>query len=113
MSSVDVRICVGIFGEAGRRARDSKTLPGKRRDAGSGQGYGSALAGLDQIQFDCPFDGRPASLDVEFAVDTLGMSADGAQGDGEFAGDLRTGKLGLEQAENFQLTLAERLDQGR
>ena len=30
MSSVDVRICVGIFGEAGRRARDSKTLPDKQ-----------------------------------------------------------------------------------
>ena len=67
--------------------------------------------GLDQIQFDCPLDSRPASLDVEFAVDTLGMSADGAQGDREFAGDLWTGKLGLEQAENFQLTLAERIDE--
>ena len=30
MSSVDVRICVGIFGEAGKRARDSKTLPDKQ-----------------------------------------------------------------------------------
>ena len=59
MSSVDVRICVGIFGEAG-----------------SGQGYGNALAGLDQIQFDGPFDSRPASLDIEFTVDALGMSAD-------------------------------------
>jgi hypothetical protein len=76
-----------------------------------GQGYGSALAGLDQIQFDCPFDGRPASLDVEFTVDALGMSADGAQGDREFAGDLRTGQLSFEQAENFQLTLAERLNE--
>ena len=71
----------------------------------------SAIAWLDQIQFDCPFDSRPAILDVEFAVDALGMCADGAQGDHEFTGDLRTGKLGLEQAEHFQLTLAERLDQ--
>ena len=70
------------------------------------------LAGLDQIQFNCPFDSRPAIIDVEFTVDALGMGADRAQGDHEFTGDLRTRKLGFEQAENFQLTLAERLDRG-
>ena len=40
------------------------------------------------------------------------MGAHRAQGDDEFLGDLGSGKLGFEQAEKFQLTLAERLDQG-
>ena len=31
--------------------------------------------GLDQIQFDCPLDSRPASLDVEFAVDIFDVGA--------------------------------------
>ena len=73
---------------------------------------GALFTWLDQTQFCCPFDGRPAIIDVEFAVDALGMGADRAQGDHEFIGDLRPGKLGFEQAENFKLTLAERLDQG-
>ena len=73
---------------------------------------GNALGGLDQIQLFCPFDSCPAIIDVEFAVDALGMCADCAQADHEFTGDLGTGKLGLEQSENFQLTLAERLDEG-
>ena len=67
---------------------------------------------LNQTQFCCPFDGRPAIIDIEFTEDALGMGADRAQGDHEFIGDLRPGKLGLEQAENFKLTLAERLDEG-
>jgi len=64
------------------------------------QGYmycsGSAFARLDQIQLDCPFDGCPAIIDIEFVVDALGMCADRTQADHEFTGDLRTGKLGLE-----------------
>src|SRR6266545_6337035 len=79
------------------------------------QGYmycsGSAFARLDQIQFDCSFDGCPAIIDIEFVVDALGMCADRTQADHEFTGDLGTGKLSLEQAENFKLTPAERLDQ--
>ena len=61
---------------------------------------------LNQFQLGCPFDGRPAAIDVELAVDTLGVRAEGAQGDHELIGDLRPGKLGFEQAENFKLTLA-------
>ena len=80
------------------------------------QGYvegcsGSTFAQLDQIQLFGPFDSRPASLDVEFAVDALGMGADRAQGDHEFVGDLRPGKLGIKQTENFKLTLGQRLNQ--
>ena len=67
---------------------------------------GNAFAWLEQIQLCCPFDGRPASIDVEFTVDALGMCADSAQGDHEFMGDLRPRKLGFEQAEHFKLTLA-------
>src|SRR5690349_21309795 len=40
------------------------------------------------------------------------MGADGAQADHELTGDLGTGRLGPEQAQHVQLTLAERLDQG-
>ena len=67
---------------------------------------GRVLAWLYQIQLGCPFDGRPPIIDVEFAVNALGMGAERAQGDHEFAGDLRSRKLGVEQAEHFQLTLA-------
>ena len=63
-------------------------------------------AWLDQAQLGGPFDGRPAIVDIEFAVDALGMGADRAQGDHEFLGDLRPGKLGFEQAQNFKLALA-------
>jgi len=65
-----------------------------------------AVAWLNQPQFCGPLDGRPAIGDVEFTVDTLGMGADRAQADHQFTGDLRPGKLGLEQAEHVQLTPA-------
>ena len=73
---------------------------------------GNASAGLEQAQLCCPLDGRPASGDLEFAVDALGMGADGAQGDHEFLGDLRPRQLGFEQSEHVTLTLAEGLDEG-
>ena len=73
---------------------------------------GNTLAWLYQIQLFCPFDGCPAIIDVEFTVDAFGMGADGTQADHEFLGDLRPGKLSFEQAENFKLALAERLDEG-
>ena len=53
-----------------------------------------------------------ATVDVELTEDTLGMGADGAQGDHKFTGDLRAGKLAFEQAQHFKLTLAEWLDEG-
>src|SRR6476646_10478003 len=67
---------------------------------------------LDQTQLFRPFDGRPSTVDVEFAVDALGVGADRTQADHEFTGDLRTGELGFEQPEIFQFTLAEWLNQG-
>ena len=67
---------------------------------------GHAFTWLDQFQLSRPFDGRPAIIDFEFTVDALGMCADCAQGDYEFTGDLRPGKLGFEHAKNFKLTLA-------
>ena len=57
---------------------------------------GSAFARLDQIQLCCPFDGCPAIIDVEFAVDALGMCADRAQGDHEFTSDFGPGQLSFE-----------------
>ena len=66
---------------------------------------------LDQTELGCSFDGRPAIIDVEFPVDALGIGANRAQADHEFAGDLWPRKLGLEQAEHVKLALAERLDQ--
>ena len=72
---------------------------------------GNALAWLDQAQLDCPFDGCPPVIDVEFAEDALGVGADSAQGDHEFIGDLWPRKLGFEQSEDFKLTLAKRLNE--
>lgn len=42
------------------------------------RGYlvGQRFGGLNQIQLGCPFDGRAATIDVEFPVDALGMGAD-------------------------------------
>ena len=65
---------------------------------------------LDQSQLFCTPDSRPAVIDAELAEDALGMGADGAQADHELTGDLGTGKLGPEQPQHLQLTLAERLD---
>ena len=62
---------------------------------------------LDQAQLNGPFDRRPAAIDVEFAVDALGMGAHRAQSDHEFTGYLGARKLSLEQPEHFELTLAE------
>lgn len=66
---------------------------------------------LDQTEFDSPFDRRPATVDVEFAVDTFGMRADGTQSDHKLLGDLRPGQFGFEQPEQFKLTLTERFSQ--
>lgn len=68
-----------------------------------------ATAWLNQIQICCPFDSPPTVIDVEFAVDALGMSAHRAQADHELLGDLRPRQIGSEQAQHFQFTLAERL----
>src|SRR5829696_8830497 len=67
--------------------------------------------GLYQIQLFCPFDGFPAAVDIEFTVDALGMCADSAQRNYKVISDLRPRKFGCEQAENFKLTLAERLNE--
>src|SRR5688500_20405384 len=69
------------------------------------------LASLDQTQLFCPPDRCPATVNAKFVVDTLSMCADGAQTDHELPGDLGPGKLGLEQAQDVQLTLAQRLHQ--
>src|SRR5687768_11829131 len=70
------------------------------------------LSWLYQIQLCCPFDGRTATIDIELAVDALGMRAESAQGDHQFTGDLWPRKLGLEQSEHLKLTVAQRLDEG-
>ena len=51
---------------------------------------------LDQPQLDCPLNSRPAAIDVELAVDTLGVGTDRTQADHQLAGNLRSGQLGLE-----------------
>src|SRR5688572_28462246 len=69
------------------------------------------LASLDQTQLFCPPDRCPATVDAKLVVDTLSMCADGAQTDHELPGDLGLEKLGLEQAQDIQLTLGQRLHQ--
>lgn len=73
--------------------------------------WGSAWAWLEQIQLDGPVDGGPAIIDVEFTVDALGMGADCTQSNHEFLGDLWSRKLGFEQAQHFQFTLAKWLNE--
>ncbi len=63
-------------------------------------------------QFDCPFHNRPAAIDVELAENALGLSPHRAQRDDKFLSDLGIRQLGLESAQDVQLTLTERLDQG-
>jgi hypothetical protein len=72
---------------------------------------GKLLARLEQIQFGCPVDGRTTIIDAKLTVDALGMGTDRADGDYDFTSDLRHGKLRPKQAEYFEFTLAERLDQ--
>ena len=52
--------------------------------------YLFTVLSLDQVQFNCPFDSRPAAIYVEFAVDALGVCPDRAQSDDKFLRDLRT-----------------------
>jgi hypothetical protein len=114
LPSPHVGIDVGISGEKGR---ETKALPDMPVFLGIfWQGYVKACSGnpsawLNQTQLGCPFDRRSAIIDIEFAVDTLGIGANRAQADHEFTRDLRPRKLGLQQAEHVKLTLAERLDE--
>ncbi len=75
--------------------------------------FSSVSARLDQTQFDSPFDCSPAIIDVEFIVDALGMCSNSAQSDDELTGNFGPRQLGFEQAQDIQLTLTERLNQGR
>ena len=58
------------------------SVPGKQKPCPTsdemlflGRAKCGVYARLDQIQFGCSFDSRPAILDVEFIVDALGMCA--------------------------------------
>ena len=73
-----------------------KTCPASDEMLLMGRAKCGAFGWLYQIQFGCPLDSRPAILDVEFAVDALGMGADRAQGDHEFTGNLGSRKVGFE-----------------
>ena len=81
------------------RSRACRFLEGFARIWVAQQGddsSGFVSAWLNQVQLCCPIYSRPASIDVEFAVDALGMGADRAQGDHEFTGDLGSRKVGFE-----------------
>lgn len=67
---------------------------------------------LNQTQFDGPFDGCPAAIDVEFGVDAFGVRAHGTQGNHKFVSDLWPRQFRLEQAQDFKLALAEWFDEG-
>jgi hypothetical protein len=88
-----------------RPCQDAKEYRGIEQSE-AGACSGNAIARLVQVQLCCPFDGRPAIIDVELPVDALGMGADGTQGDHELTGDLRPRKLGFEQSEHVTLALA-------
>ena len=45
----------------------------------------------DQAKFNRPFNSRPTAIDVELAVNALGMSPHRAQSDDKFLRDLGTG----------------------
>jgi hypothetical protein len=53
---------------------------------------------LDQANLNRPFHSPPTVIDVEFAVNALGVSPNRAQSDDEFLGDLGTRQLSFEQA---------------
>lgn len=73
MSSPYMGIYVGIFVGGCRGCKEpcqfsgrAKSIPGSR----------NAVPWLDQMQLNRPFYGCPAVIDIEFAVDALGMGAD-------------------------------------
>ena len=55
--------------------------------------------------------GGGAGLDVELGEDALGVGAQGVQGDVELIGDLRPGELGVQEPEDLDLALAQRVGQ--
>ena len=73
MSSPCVGIYVGICGDAGKHARETKNLPAKHLNAVFWTGLYGVFWGLYQTEFGCPFDSRPAIIHVEFTVNTLGI----------------------------------------
>jgi hypothetical protein len=76
-------------------------------------GFGKfCISGLDQTEFTRPFDSRPTAINIKFAIYAFGMSPNRAQSNDKLLSDLGTRQLGFEQAQDVQLTLTERLDQG-
>ena len=104
------------FGVECREACETQThSPGRWSLSRSLPGLGCVVALLavrvEQIEFFCPMDGRPAVVDPELVVNVFGVGAHRAQGDHEFTGDLRASKSVLSKPQHFKLTLAEWLDQ--
>ena len=77
MSSPHVGIWLGICGEDDNK--NKKPRRGTVSLAGVMEWFTwVAFTRLYQAQFFSPFDRRPSTVDVEFAVDALGMGADRA-----------------------------------
>src|SRR5688572_4685281 len=54
------------------------------------------------------YGGRPA-VDVQLGEDALGVGAQGVEGDVELAGDLGSGQVAVEEPQDVQLALAQRV----
>src|SRR5690348_5757702 len=66
---------------------------------------------LDKIQFARPRYGGAAIPHAQLAEDVVVVGLDGADDEVKIPGDLLIGQSGSQQAQHFQFTLGERLDQ--
>jgi hypothetical protein len=65
---------------------------------------------LEQIEFFCAADSRPAIIHPQLIENVFGVGAQGVQGHDQFAGNFRTAQFGSEKPKHFQFTLAQWLD---
>ena len=90
-------MCGDLCGDMEKGCQGNKKPAQQAMKCCFGQGYKcGAIEWLDQIQFGCPFDSRPAIIDVEFTVDALGMCTHRTQSDHELTGDFGSLKIGFE-----------------
>ena len=84
---------------------------GRPRELGSGSGTGSAGVVAQQAQAGRFANGFAPVGDAELGVDVAGVGAHRVDRDAELAGDVRPTQITLEQPQDVELALAERVDQ--
>ncbi len=71
----------------------------------------SGAGQLYQLQLFGPFDRVQSPVNVQLAIDALGVRANGADGNGQFSGNVASRQAGRQKPQHLQLALAEGVNQ--